>query len=401
MLWNAFGNLVYLGCQWLLVVLVTNLGEFRQAGVLSLAMSVSATFQTVALFGIRHFQVSDTDGEFSDSAYVGFRFVTCLLSLLCCTAFSLISGYFGETLLAITLFLVFRLAESVSDVLHGIAQKNARLDVAGKSFAIKGVGLLVLFFVTFRVSGNLNAGLAVIALFSLLTTFTYDWLVVRRLSDFKVRPNLRESLTMAGKTLPLCLYLFLFSAISTVPKLILERISGEELLGVYSSIFAPALLITSAANYLYAPFTTAFTGYWHAKDRKRFLALFCKIAGAILLVGVAVLLAAHFFGNFFLSLIFGEKILPYTGLFPWILVAVLCVALMSFLCMLEIVLRDIPGLIAGCGCGLLLEAIATPFLIRGCEANGASFGLIAASLAALAILLSRMLILLHRAERTE
>ena len=145
MIWNAAGNLIYLMSQWIVTVLVTNLGEFRDAGLLSVAMSVSATFQTVAMFGIRNYQVSDVENKYSDTCYAHFRVITCAVALVACIAFSLIGGYGGEQLLAIALFMLFRLAENFSDVLHGIAQKRGRLDIAGKAFAIKGVGLVAVF----------------------------------------------------------------------------------------------------------------------------------------------------------------------------------------------------------------------------------------------------------------
>jgi len=186
MLWNAAGNLIYLGCQWLITVLVTNLGQFRDAGILSIAMSVSATFQTVAMFGIRNYQVSDVYGKYSDTCYVSFRIISCLVAMGGCIGFSLLNGYLGEQLLAIFLFMLFRLAENFSDVLHGIAQKNERLDLAGKSFAIKGIGILAVFLVGYRFGGSLTVGLLSMALFSWVSTLAYDIFVVRRISRFGV-----------------------------------------------------------------------------------------------------------------------------------------------------------------------------------------------------------------------
>ena len=69
MIWNAAGNLIYMACQWIVTVLVTNLGDFYDAGVLSIAMSVSATFRTLAMFGIRNYQVSDIDDKYSDTCH--------------------------------------------------------------------------------------------------------------------------------------------------------------------------------------------------------------------------------------------------------------------------------------------------------------------------------------------
>lgn len=396
MLWNAVGSVIYLGCQWLIVVLVTNMGGFRDAGVLSVAMSVSATFQTVAMFGIRSFQVSDLNGEYSDTHYVGFRTVTCALSLVLCMGFALIARYWSFQLLAIFLFMLFRLAESFSDVLHGIAQKNGRLDIAGKSFAMKGIGLLAVFYGSFRITGNLCLSLLFMAAFSIASTLVYDLLVVRRLSRFSLVAPMRETLPMALRTLPLCVYLFLHSSISTVPKLFLEWMSGEELLGAYSSIFAPAMLLSTAAGFLYQPFVPTFAAAWQERDARKFYKLLFRLIGAIALIGVVALVAAHFLADFLFSLIFGEQIREYLYLLTPILLATCGVALIAFLGTVETVLRDFFGMILGCGVGLAAELSLSYPMIRAFAGNGTSYVHLIASAVGSAVMLIRVLYLVHR-----
>jgi O-antigen/teichoic acid export membrane protein len=159
MIWNAAGNLLYLASQWVITVLVTVMGGLYDAGILSIAMSLSATFQTIALFGIRNYQVSDTKGRFHDSHYATLRAITCALAMVVCVLATLISGYDKSELLAVFLFMLFRLAECYSDVLHGIAQNRERLDLAGKSFAIKGVGIFLCFFLCYYFSHDLHLAL--------------------------------------------------------------------------------------------------------------------------------------------------------------------------------------------------------------------------------------------------
>ncbi len=401
MLWNAAGNLIYLGCQWLITVLVTNLGQFRDAGILSIAMSVSATFQTVAMFGIRNYQVSDVEGKYSDTCYVFFRIISCLAAMVGCIGFSLLNGYLGEQLLAIFLFMLFRLAENFSDVLHGIAQKNERLDLAGKSFAIKGIGILAVFLVGYRFGGSLTVGLLSMALFSWASTLAYDVFVVRRLSRFGVLEKGWRWLPLAAETLPLCIYLFLNSALATIPKLILEKQCGEEILGAYSSIFAPALLISAAAGYFYSPFVTSFTRFYHAGDKKSFLSLFFKITAAILIFSGVAILAALFLGEFALSLIFGEKIKEYVYLLVPIFVSIFVSAYFTFLCTLEIIFRDFVWLLIACGSGVLLELVLTNVWIRGSGINATSYSFILAAAVGAVILLWRMLRIISRCRGKE
>ncbi len=399
MIWNAAGNLIYLMSQWIVTVLVTNLGEFRDAGLLSVAMSVSATFQTVAMFGIRNYQVSDVENKYSDTCYAHFRVITCAVALVACIAFSLIGGYGGEQLLAIALFMLFRLAENFSDVLHGIAQKRGRLDIAGKAFAIKGVGLVAVFLSAYAWSGQLCAGLFAMAAFSIGSTLLYDLLAVKRLSDFGLVSRERDWFALARETAPLCLYLFFSAAISTLPKLILERACGEDVLGAYSSIFAPALLIAAAAGYLYTPFIPSFANAYREKRCREFLSLFAKLGAAIAALAVLSILGAWLLGDFALELIFGEKILAYTYLLIPILVFIFVNAIFAFLCMLEVVLRDFLWLLIACATGLLSEILLTGVWIGQVGVNATSYSLTLGAALPSLIMLCRMLMLLNKKKR--
>ena len=65
-LWNTFGNIVYLVCQWLLSVVVVRIsGSYADAGVLTLAISTTNIFATLAAFSVRNYQVSDLSEKYS------------------------------------------------------------------------------------------------------------------------------------------------------------------------------------------------------------------------------------------------------------------------------------------------------------------------------------------------
>ncbi len=390
--WHAIGNITYMMCQWLITVLVPILGGFEDAGVLSVAMSVSATCQTIGMFGIRSYQVSDVEGKYTDSCYVGLRSLTCGAAMLACVIFSVIAGYRGGQLIAILLFMLFRLAETYSDVLHGIAQKNGRLYIGGISFFIKGIGLLLCFLIAFLVTKNLNIGLLFMMLFSCGSTIVYDLSMVRRLSTFRLIDSLPNCGKLALETLPLCVYLFLFSAMFTLPKLILEAECGETVLGIYSSIYAPAMLLQAASGYLYTPFATNFAELRQKGNTKGFLSLLVKITVGILILAVVVILLAFILGEFALVLVFGEDIRPYADLlFPILLVNIVS-AYFGFFCMLSIVLRKFRWLLSGCLVGFLMSVLLTKPAIGLLGVNGTSYGVVVASVIACLILLTGILL---------
>lgn len=392
-IWNAAGNLSYLFAQWLLTVFVTRLWGFGTAGVFSIALSVSATLSTLALFGIRHYQVSDVEERYPDTAYVTLRALTSLLSLLLCPITVLLLGYTGETLAATVLYMLFRLAECYSDVLHGISQKYGRLDLAGKGFAIKSVFLLVGFFFGYFLFRTLCGSLAVMTLFSFATTFLYDLPMAKRQSAFSLFSSARQALSLGKNTLALFVYLFLYSAVSTVAKYLIEIRFGEEILGAYSSIFAPALLITAAATYLYNPFTPTFAKLYVEGKTKEFLRLCAKIVLVLTVLIALCLPIAHFLGEWGLSLLFGESIRPYAYMLIPILLSVYGTALFGFFCMLAVTLRAFLPLLLSCVLCLGTTALFSLFLLWHIGENGASYGMTAAYL--FASLLLFLFILRH------
>lgn len=392
MIWNAFGNIVYLACQWFVTVMVTRVAGYEDAGILSLAMSISATFQTIALFGIRNYQVSDIDCKYSDSCYSGLRIVTCVVAMVLSMSFSLMNRYDATQLTAIFWFMVFRLAENYSDVLHGMAQKRDRLDIAGKSFLIKGIFSTAFFFAGYLAFHSLNIGLACMAMSSVITTVLYDWHAVKQmLSETSVSHNLTECMHLAKETAPLCAYMFVNSAIATVPKYILEKMCDEIALGAYSSIFAPALLIQAAAAYIYVPFTSKFAEYKKAEDYKSFHKLMMQIIGVIAVIAMVAIIGCVFLGEWGLKLIFGESIATYTNLLIPVVICTFTTSYLAYFGMLEVVIRDFKGLLIGCCIGLLICICTTPFFINLCGINGTSYGLILGSVAACVYLLGALM----------
>ncbi|MGN0586800.1 MAG: hypothetical protein ACI4JF_05880 [Oscillospiraceae bacterium] len=154
-IWNTVGNTAYNGLQWLMTVFVTVKYGFYQAGILSLAMSVTLIFRSIAYFGVRNYQVTDRSGEFSESDYFSFRVITSAVSFILCAVFAVINRYDAAAFISVILFMIFRLSESFADHLHGIMQKSERLDMAGICLFIKAIVTFGCFILIVMIFGSL------------------------------------------------------------------------------------------------------------------------------------------------------------------------------------------------------------------------------------------------------
>lgn len=341
MLWNAAGNLVYLGLQWLITVLVVRINGYTDAGILSLAMSISAIFQNVASFGVRNYQVSDLQPKYTDSQYVSLRWITCILSFVLCFGFVQMNSYSLKQEGGILLFMVFRIAENYADVLHGIAQKRNRLDLAGKSFLLRGVFTFISFLLSYFVTKNINLSIACMAVISFVLICLYDSKKIHTLSDYHLCFRDKKMKEIVFESLPLCIYMMLSASLTMIPRYCLERIMGSEALGGYASIYAPAVLMQAAAGYLYVPLISVFAGYRKAGAVSKYRSLFGKVTATILGATTLITVISSVIGDVFMPVIFGESILEYTYLLPSIVVCTGLTAYSAFLCTLMTIERKI------------------------------------------------------------
>ena len=154
MLWNSFGSITYLACQWLITIwLFASQADTKLQALFSLAMSVYNIFAPFAIYRMYTYQVSDVKRENTVGEYFAFRIITSSAALVCCLVYAALTCP-GSALLAIALYAIFKIVGLLIDVLHGLDQVNKRMDYIGKSLVIQGVLTLAAFLLRVRRHGE-------------------------------------------------------------------------------------------------------------------------------------------------------------------------------------------------------------------------------------------------------
>lgn len=365
MLFNTVGSTLYYFCVWLASVIIVRLSGFVDAGLFSLAMTVTNSPAVIALFNMRNFQASDLNGEFTDQTYMVSRVVSCAASFALCIGMVLFYGYEPMKAATILVFMCFKIVEGAVDVLYGIDQRKERLDYAGISLSIRGIGTLVAFIVVFLLSKSLLVSFLAMTLVSLSVVVIYDRHVTRPLMDGRKTEELWKAVgRLLLICLPLAVVLFLNNYAIMIPRLVLENNFGEEIMGYYSSVSSPTVVVQVAAQTLFAPLVPGLTRYYTEKQKKPFLkGLFGFFAFAGVLTVIAIALA-YFFGEWLLVTVFGEEIVPYVYLFiPILLMSVLIavnVALFAVVTLMRIIKPQYIVGVAGILSSLLLSFALIP-----------------------------------------
>lgn len=370
MIYNTVGSLVYYFCQWVMTVLIVRMSGFEDAGILSLAMSVTAAPAIVGLFNIRSYQVSDLKGQYSDAVYVRSRVYTNLLSFVVCLFVVIVNGYPLKKAAVILMFMCFKMAEGAADVYYGIDQKKERLDYAGISLTIRGLGSLALFCGIFMLTENLFLCVLAMSVFSFAVVLIYDRRVAGRLMEEGETAAFSQIKSLLVTCLPLAVVAFLNNLSLTIPKIYLEKYYGEEIFGIYSSVSSPTIVVQLAATTLFAPLVPILTKQFNENHKKEFQKILVQFFGLILAGTVLGMVLSKLFADWVLKILYGAEIGPYTKLFiPVFFIAVL-IAVNASLFSVCTLIREIKSQYVVGIAGILSAFILSITVVKELSLNG-------------------------------
>lgn len=362
--YNSFGTIFYSGCQWLTTLLVVRISGFEDGGNYSLAMTFTAAFAIMALFNTRQYQVSDVVGEYSDRTYIRSRFTAMAISFAVCFAGLFFNAYTPYQWGVILLYMIFKCGEAWIDVYHGIDQKNGRMDYICYSYIFRGFFMIAGFCGVLYLTKNLVLAIGSITLLTFLTAFFYDRRTAERFIAKDGAANRADVKKLMFAMLPLVLVAVTNNLSISFPKYFLERFYDETVLGYYSSVATPSMIVQVGASTIFIPLITPLADRLKENDKKGFLEILKKVALVFAGLSVLALIVSALFGEWFLVLLFQEEIRPYTYLFVPIIISTLLISVNAALFPVCTVLREIKGQLAvGIG-GIVSSVAASAVLIR-------------------------------------
>lgn len=328
-IFNTVGSLVYYICQWLMSIIIVRISGYEAGGIWALAMSVTAAPAIVAMFNVRSYQVSDVNEQYSDKTYIRSRMYTNLLAYLVCVVMIFAYGYSWYKSGIILVFMLFKVIEGFADVYYGIEQKWNRMDYVGISLAVRGVGSIIIFIVVLLITKNLLICTIGMCLFSVLVILLYDRRIVNKRS--KGRSN--ETVSTEGKyvvwsllltCIPLAIVAFLNNLSINIPRIYLEKEYGSAIMGYYSSVASPTLVVQLAATTIFAPLVPILATEYNNKNKKNFIEILMKFGAGVIGLSIVALIGSKLLARWGLVLLFGKGIEPYVYLFvPIVIISIL------------------------------------------------------------------------------
>lgn len=374
--YNSFGTVFYYGCQWLTTILIVHLTGYADAGIYSNAMTFTAAFSIFALFNTRQYQVSDVIGEYSDKTYIYSREIAIGVALITCGIAVSFNNYDTEEWLVIMIYMLFKCGEAMIDVFHGIDQKSGRMDYVCYSYLMRGVLMIAAFYGIIYATGSLGYGIMGMALTTFLVAVFYDFRKARNFIDKEESTNMEAVKRLMLYLIPLVIVAVTNNMSISLPRYFLRVFYDKEVVGFFASVATPAMILQVGAATIFIPLITPLASRFVAGDKKGFISILQKVG--IVLTGLSVLAIAvsAVLGNWFLVLVFGPEIEPYTYLFVPVIISTLFISVNACLFPVCTVLRAIRGQIVIGVAGALSSLVASLIFVRLYSMDGVVISLI-------------------------
>ena len=286
-----------------------------QYGLFTLALAIGQQYQTVGLYEVRTFHVTDVRRRFDFGTYLSTRLLTCLVmvGLIAYHSWTASTKEPYPAFTVIAAMALLRIFDAFEDVYYSEFQRSGRLDIAGKACFAR------IFTTTFLWSGLywftqdlLTSTLITFAVTCVVLIVAYG-LPARGVFPLLPSLNVRGVAGILWECLPLFVAAFLNQYLANAPRFAIHAALGDEELGVFAIIYMPAVAINMLSLFVFRPLLTRMALRWTEGKRGEFFSIVRR--GLLTTAGAFAIVAAvtYMIGPPLLTLVFGTDVSGYVG----------------------------------------------------------------------------------------
>jgi len=379
--YNTAGSLVSLFCQWLIMMFIPRMTNFSDAGVFAIALSICSILNIFATLSLNQYQIADQYVRFSENEYKASRIITIVFSFALCIPIALFMGYSSQQNLVIVMYMVYRNILHFAYLYTATLQIRDHLDYAGKCTMFEGVVSLITFLVVFNFTSDMAASVALMALIgggSFLVTVIagYKKYVGGTVSVRKADPIAIKRMIWIG--IPLLFSGVAPIVITALPKIMLQAYWGDALVGIFSTLSAPTIVVPTLIMGIFTPFIVYFSNTSRSGDMRSLRRSYGKMVAAVMLLGALFLAVSALFGEYFFILLYGDEIIPHVHYFNVLMIGIVVYSM--GMCGITVMITKEQGREAAIlsVLALFISILVFAFTIPYSGMDGASYGLLLA-----------------------
>ena len=370
-IWNIVSSMEYSLQSAILLLVVTRAGGLFDAGVFTIAYTLTQMMVTIGNYGMRSFQVSDVREEYKFGTYLCSRTISVVAMLIICISYSLLQGYDNEKVILIMLLCMYRVVDSVEDVFHGEIQKKMRLDVAAKIVSVRIFVATLMFVLTYVLTRNLITASLVLTVTAIFVSFVLNYIVVSDFQNITLKMSKERVTNLLWACLPIGVSGFLYNYLANAPKYAIDRNLSEETQTIFSILFMPIFVINILSGFIFKPMIANMGVTWNIGKTKVFVKTVIKQLILVIVLTVFIMICGALCGVNILGWMYGVDLIKYRALFIMLLAFGGFAAVAAFLEVVLTIVRKQKYIIVAYGISTLVNLIFADQVVIRYEIWGA------------------------------
>lgn len=313
--WNTVGVGLWGMVFPVLTIVVTQLAGAEQAGMFSLAFVTALLLMFVGNYGVRNFQASDLDEEYSFADYQANRVLTVVIMLVAGITYCKFRGYTDQMWLMSLGVYLYKAVDALADVYEGRLQQVDKLYLAGISQAFRSAAALIGFSLALLITRNVGVSSIVMAVIAALTFVVFTFPLAQLETPKSRSANAKRVIALLKQCFPLFVALFMYNLIDNMPKFVMEGALSYDNQLYYNALYFPAHAILLTSGFIYKPMLLKMANAWADPAKRKKFDLIIVVM-FVIIVGITVVVAGamSWFGLAIMSFLYGIDFEQYRGL---------------------------------------------------------------------------------------
>lgn len=371
-IWNMIASLEYSLQSALLILVITRAGGLKDAGIFTIAYTITQMMSTIGSYGMRSFQSSDVLDQYKFETYFTSRIVSTVAMIAATIVYAVIHGCTGNKMVLVVILCIYRTVDVLEDVYQGHIQKKDRLDIASKCNALRIFISTVLFGIVFCFTKDLILASIAFSFSTIVVFVVLNHIANKNFDEIHSRFEFKGVISLMWVCLPICVGGFLYNYLVNAPKYAIDRLLSDELQTIFNILFMPVFVINLLSSFIFKPLIVKMSLIW-SKGKKKELIKMVAIQSAVIIVLTAVIaVAGGVLGLDLLELFYSVDLSDYRMILVVLLIFGGIAAVSAYYSVVLTIVRMQKFIIISYVCGLICNFIMVDRLVKKYEILGAS-----------------------------
>ena len=310
-IWNMIGSFIYAMFSAIILAICTRANSLEIAGIFSIAYATSCILNSIGDFGIRIYQVTDTDKKYTFPEYFSARIIAIIVMIVISIIFVIVDGYTSTKLAICLILILYRVIDNFSETFQAEFQINKRLDIAGKSMVLRNILAIITFAIFDIITHNIIVACTFMTIANLVVFIAYDVKQIKQFNKEKIIIKFKEAKEIIKDCMPMAIAGVLNVYVINAVKYAIDSKGDNAMQTYFNIIYMPTFVINLVSIFIVKPFLKTFGDYWNKDEHKKLFITVLKIILVLFGVTLIIEIGCYILGVPVLSMFYGVDISQY------------------------------------------------------------------------------------------